>query len=82
MNRLILTTAMILAIAGCSPTPTNAPVVVQPDRSAVCTAIGPSFPLPEVGYSESQDTPVTVALAKKKNRQYREANARYKAACK
>lgn len=81
---MILTTGTILGTAGCSlsgdpPPPT---VVVQPDRSAVCTAIAPTYPLPTLSYSESSDTPVTVALAKKDNAIYRAANARYNAACK
>jgi len=82
----ILTIGMIPAIlAGCSLTGSetaNAPVVVQPDRSSVCTALAPNYPLPTVSYSESQDTPVTVAIAKKDNAIYRQANARYNAACK
>lgn len=83
---LILTTGMIPVIAGCSLSGSGeAPppqVIVQPDRSAVCTALAPSYPLPTVSYSESQDTPVTVAIAKKDNAIYRQANARYVAACK
>ncbi len=83
---LILTTGMIPVIAGCSLSGSGETLppqlVVQPDRSAVCTALAPTYPLPTVSYSESQDTPVTVALAKKSNAIYRQANARYNAACK
>lgn len=87
MKRMIRTTAMILAtgLAGCSlsgQSEAPPPIAVQPDRSSVCTAIAPTYPLPQVTYSESGDTPVTVALAKKNNLKYREANARYNAACK
>lgn len=84
MNLTTPTIVTILAtlVAGCSLTGDAPPVAVQVDKASVCTALAPSFPLSEVSYSEKSDTPVTVALAKKKNLQYREANARFNAACK
>lgn len=85
MNRMTPTIGLILATLasnGCSLTGDAPPVQVAPANSAICTALAPSYPLREVSIDSKRDTPATVALAKKHNLEYREANARYAAACK
>lgn len=85
MKSLILMTAMILAtlvVSGCSLTGNDSAVAVQVDKPSACTGLAPSFPLPENSYSERNDSPVTVALLKKHNIEYRAANARFNAICK
>lgn len=82
MLRLTLMTGLILAtVAGCSLTGDAPPIAVQPDRSSVCTALGPEFPLPVVTYNTTTDSAETVTVARAANVQYRAANARFKAAC-
>lgn len=78
----IIGTTLATLVSGCSLTGDAPPVAVQPDKSSVCTALAPTYPLPEVSYSEKNDSPVTVGIAKKDNVKYREANARFNAACK
>lgn len=63
---------------GGSPPP---PVTSAPRSPAVCEALRPAFPVPELSYDSKLDTRETVADVKAGNRRTRSLNARFAAAC-
>lgn len=76
--RMISTLAASVLLAACS---SSDAVKVQTSQSAICDALRPDMPVPEMQYHSTGDTPDTVARAKANNLHYRRANARFNAAC-
>lgn len=77
----ILTISPILAMLTSCATFSDQPVATRTDSAAVCEALRPSYPLPVVLYNTKVDSPDTVQRARTANVTYREANARFNAAC-
>lgn len=79
MIRTILLVASSFLLVACERGPV--PVAGTPRNNAVCTALKPSYPLPEMFWNSEKDSANTIARAKNLNRAVEQANARYQAAC-